>query len=997
MPDPSPEQPPSWPPTSEPAATPTNPPRITARGVGHLPSTAPEDEPSATDRAQRPPTGGVYGEPAQQSGPYEELDPDSRPSEWGGAFGDPTPGVPQQPGPQQPQSTPDAGPGSAPNANYEAPAQQNEWGEAPDWPPKSSQDWMAQQSQTGWGLTNGGAAWPGPSPVPPAESAPQTPADQSFPPESGSAPYGSPTPGTAFAPPPQDTPQQAGQEASGGSLEFPELRADPYEADVYGHAQYRGEAGGQDLYQSDPYQADRLQAEAERARQEYQAQQQSGPFPPAPQQDPYGEAPAGRQGAPGAYGTGADAYAAEQPYQPEAQADPYFGGQQSPEAPQNPYFPDQPSYEDQSRGEQPFGEAPFADHGYQAQQGQQAQQAFQSQPGQAFQDPASADQAFQEQGVQDPAHQDQAGHRGQAFQDSSVQVTGGDTLPSEAVPAQRSGEESAALEAPARPESRDARVSPPTHVGVRYAIYGIGGLITLGLIIGIVIMLGATPPEEPGQQGQNSEGDTSNESPAADDALTPERYAELAAAAGTAEWFSWRYGDAGENSAEELPQASGDAVATEPLLDGAADRSIQGQLGYVTDESGLSGIDHVTAVETTDTLLGIAPRAGGKFTEDGAPELELQEGATADCLAGLGVELGEPVALARPEQSEEVNAHSVIAFSSGVIATAGISGAQGGTCLQLPAGQVPTDVALTDGNELALVTTWTPESQTGSLVVIALGDKSGSYQSSWSESYPGLPNPGHFAAAEILGTVELPFSAPTSVDAWSDSGGSLADQRGTVEDGAGRDNVAGAGYAIVGDLDASQVAVVDLASTFQGLAARHYDGAEFAFDATAGEAVAFDGGVADVAATEGASAVATGDGVVHELDGELKETAATQVGANPTCLVVGTQSGAFIATSRGEAKISWVSGGAIAKELADSRMTDPICASETPALDAKGYDGTAAVVLVADYEGQRLHGYLDGEASIPGGATVGGDGFTYGGAYEVAGKPWGVSVTVDLE
>jgi hypothetical protein len=190
---------------------------------------------------------------------------------------------------------------------------------------------------------------------------------------------------------------------------------------------------------------------------------------------------------------------------------------------------------------------------------------------------------------------------------------------------------------------------------------------------------------------------------------------------------------------------------------------------------------------------------------------------------------------------------------------------------------------------------------------------------------------------------------------------------------------------------------VDLASTLQGLAAMHYDGTEFAFDAAAGDAVAFDGGVADVAATEGASAVATGDGVVHELDGELKETAATEVGANPTCLVVGAQSGAFIATSRGEAKITWISGGEVTKELADARMVDPLCASETPALGAEGYDGTAAVVLVTDYEGQRLHGYLDGQATIPGGATVGGDGFSYGGAYDVQGKPWGVSVTVDLE
>jgi hypothetical protein len=947
MPDPSPEQPPSWPPTSEPAATPTNPPRITARGVGHLPSTAPDDEPSAADRFMRPPqrpqqSGGLFEEAQpQQPGTFDGLDPEAQRSEWG-AFDDATPSVPQQPGPQQArhaepqygqqseaaygdalqgdapyggaQRQPHQSQPTAPEPGRQESAPQGEWGEAPDWPPKSSQDWMHQQSQTGWGLTSGGASWTGAGEAPPPAAAPAPEApEQGF----GSAPQGFNQP--------QPAPEQ------GGDLEFPELRSDPYEADVYGHNQYRGEAGGQDLYRSDPYQAERIQAEAQQAREEYQAQQQSAPpFPPLPQQQgSYGDQ---RTGAP--YGSGSDAFGPAGGEPPQQQQDPYFGApdpyaqQDAPAAPQSAYA--QSGY-DQGGYDQPF------------------------------EDPAYADQAA-------PAP--------------------------EAVPAQRS-EPAEAPEVPAEPAPSNTRVAPPTHRGVRYAIYGIGGLITLGLIIGIVLMLGAEPPREPTQPGNEGAGDAS-ETGGADDALTPERYTELAAAAGTAEWFSWRYGDAGENGAEELAAASGDALAAEPLF-GDADRSIQGQLGYVTDESGLSGIDHVTVVESTDASLGITPRAGGRFTDEGRPELELQEGTTADCVAGLGGELGKPVALARPEQSAEVNAHSVIAFSSGIIATAGISGAQGGTCLQLPDGQVPTDVALTDGNELALVTTWTPETQTGSLVVIALGDKADSYQSSWSESYPGLPNPGHFGAAEIAGTVELPFTAPTSVDAWSNSGGSLSTERSDVAGGAGRDQVATAGYAIVGDLSASQVAVVDLASTLEGLAAQHYEGAEFKFDAAAGDAVGFDGGVADVAAAEGASAVATADGKVRELDGSLKETAATEVGANPTCLVVGSQSGAFIATSRGDAKVSWVSGGEVQKELADSRMADPLCASETPALNAQGYDGTAAVVLVTDYTGQKLHSYLDGQATIPGGATVGGDGFSYAGAYEVAGNPWGASVTVDLE
>lgn len=981
MPDPSPEQPPSWPPTSEPAATPTNPPRITARGVGHLPSktpaaATPEDEPSAADRFMRPPSGGVFSEP-QQTGPYEELDPEARRSEWG-AFDDTPPEVPQQPGPQHgdqygqyggaQRQSPPAGQPSAPDASQyqqqyqESPAPQGEWGgqdsaDGPDWPPKSSQDWMHQQTQTGWGLSSGGAAWSGGEPPPPVEP----PADPSFRPEQGGSPYGATPPAPGYDPPTYDAPRQPAQ-AEG--LEFPELRSDPYEADVYGHNQYRGDSGGQDLYQSDPYQAERLQAEAQQAREAYQAQQQSEPFPPMPQQPPQ------RTGAP--YGSGADAFGPTGPAAGQA-PDPYAGQSDPFAAPQqDPYLREQITQSD------PFAAAPQRDPYAQ-------QEAVPAPPQSAY----GVQGAYGDQAFPESAYADHGAQQG-------AQSAYAEQAAPEAVPAQRTGEATEQPEAPAEPAPSTTRVAPPTHRGVRYAIYGIGGLITLGLIIGIVLMLGAEPPREPTQPG-DGDADSSNESPGSDEALTPERYTELAAAAGTAEWFSWRYGEAGGNSAEELAAASGDALASEPLL-GDADQSIQGQLGYVTDEDGLTGIDHVTAVETTDDLIGITPRAGGRFTDEGRPELELQEGATADCISGLGAELGAPVAMARPEQSAEVNAHSVIAFASGVIATAGISGAQGGTCLQLPDGQVPTDVALTDGNELALVTTWTPETQTGSLVVIALGDKDGSYQSSWSESYPGLPNPGHFGAAEIVGTVELPFTAPTSVDAWSNSSGSLSEQRSDVADGAGRDQVATAGYAIVGDLSASQIATVDLASTLEGLAAQHYDGTEFAFDATVSEAVGFDGGIADVAATEGASAVATGDGTVHELDGSLQETAATNVGANPTCLVVAAQTSGFIATSRGEAKISWVSGGEVVRELADSRMTDPLCASETPALGARGYDGSAVVVLVTDYEGQQLHSYLSAQATTPSGAAVGtDDAFTYGGAYAVAGRPWGASVTVDIQ
>ena len=542
------------------------------------------------------------------------------------------------------------------------------------------------------------------------------------------------------------------------------------------------------------------------------------------------------------------------------------------------------------------------------------------------------------------------------------------------------------------PSSSDGKIAaPPTHAGVRYAIYGIGGIIALGLIIAIVLMLGGSPAGDSAEEGGEDSGGGSE----GGEALDAERYAELADAVGTAEWFEYRYGSAGENAAsEEVSEADGDALASEPLL-GDADRSVQGQLAYMTDDAELSGIDHVSVVEATDELLGVAPRAGGRFSQDG-PELELTEGSTADCVEDLGGELGAPVALARPEHSGEIDAHSVIAFANGVLATAGISGAQGGTCLRLPDGLVPTDVALTDGNELALVTTWNPADQTGALVVVALADKAGSYNSSWSEPYPGLPNPGHFGSAEIIGQVELPTTAPTSVDAWSDSSGSISTGRTTVDEESHADTVATSAYAVVGSLSEDQAVKVDLTAVLTGLAAQHIEGAEFAFEAEASDPVDFDGGVADVAANGEALAVATGDGVVHELDADMSETGTVEVGPNPTCLVVGEQSEQFIATSRGDSSVSWVSEGEVVSELTDARLTDATCASETPALDVQGYEGNAAALLVTDYEGQALHTYLVGSASLPDGAEIGGDGFAYGGSYTVQGRPFAASVTLDL-
>ncbi|WP_035534269.1 hypothetical protein [Haloglycomyces albus] len=60
----------------------------------------------------------------------------------------------------------------------------------------------------------------------------------------------------------------------------------------------------------------------------------------------------------------------------------------------------------------------------------------------------------------------------------------------------------------------DKPAVPPTHTKVRYALYAIGAVIVLGMIIGIVIMLGTSPgggDEEPGSGESSTQQDDSGE------------------------------------------------------------------------------------------------------------------------------------------------------------------------------------------------------------------------------------------------------------------------------------------------------------------------------------------------------------------------------------------------------------------------------------------------------------------------------------------------------
>lgn len=199
------------------------------------------------------------------------------------------------------------------------------------------------------------------------------------------------------------------------------------------------------------------------------------------------------------------------------------------------------------------------------------------------------------------------------------------------------------------------------------------------------------------------------------------------------------------------------------------------------------------------------------------------------------------VATARGEIQTSVT--GFLAFQNGVIAAAGTGndnysgvGNSVEPILQLPAGKVPTALALSAMNEFLFATVWDANARKGQLAVIAVGpadpanigqDING--RQSWgAQSWPEIK------ALKLLGFVDLPMAAPNSLSVtlttgthkfrgYSDfQGPELATQAGRDEwynrawnsDQLPRETqwktLASAGYAVVGSRAENKVALVDL-------------------------------------------------------------------------------------------------------------------------------------------------------------------------------------------
>jgi hypothetical protein len=205
-----------------------------------------------------------------------------------------------------------------------------------------------------------------------------------------------------------------------------------------------------------------------------------------------------------------------------------------------------------------------------------------------------------------------------------------------------------------------------------------------------------------------------------------------------------------------------------------------------------------------------------------------------------------PVAIARGRANSSQIGFA--AFKDGTILPTlmGNSGAESldTTGIRLPTGMVPTAMAVTPYNEFLVVTVWDTNTLTGKLAFIALrprqmavGNPGQTPNTRW---YWGTPGAWTNRGMKLLGFVDLPFAAPTSVDVSNNlvlqnpRGFGVNDDpaRGDLSRQSARDlwrgvnpiyeptdakwhQMASAGYAIVASRAEGRVSFVDMTPLYQ--------------------------------------------------------------------------------------------------------------------------------------------------------------------------------------
>lgn len=478
-----------------------------------------------------------------------------------------------------------------------------------------------------------------------------------------------------------------------------------------------------------------------------------------------------------------------------------------------------------------------------------------------------------------------------------------------------------------------------------------------------------------------------------------------------------------------------------PVKEAGDYSSTQAQVLYAT-ESGGSGLDRVLILDMQNKCFSEKPEPpwwGGFRPEPAVLEWREKKGATP----------GGPVGISRGMATW--SNHAVIVFRNGLVATAGTATSQGThPTFQFPPDKVPTAVAVTSRNEMALITVFDTRQKKGQLAVIALESHAPNFAHDWHQRYPLLPSVASYSDMKLLGYVDLPIRAPSAVSGGGNSGGGwlhssnggnalpkdidLAnpDLRASFIKGNNDGWMSTSGFAVVLSRAENKAVFVDLSPLFAGVRQAYCGSNEgwvktrdlgpkpkqwpWTFEAEPSLKPVVLGSV-DVPKPSAVYARTTGgeharafigcqDGTLigFRLTAEGPQPAGRMtVGKNPVWIAhKGSPGGAdtgFIVVSRGDRALQWVKftkdQGAITRELRDERMIDPVYAEIA---DTHGIE--TQLVTVADFKGRRIINYRTSPVvfATNGGARYGCgpkgmDEFECGGVMPFPGNPLAVCGT----
>ncbi|HEX7899181.1 MAG TPA: hypothetical protein VF950_15555 [Planctomycetota bacterium] len=419
--------------------------------------------------------------------------------------------------------------------------------------------------------------------------------------------------------------------------------------------------------------------------------------------------------------------------------------------------------------------------------------------------------------------------------------------------------------------------------------------------------------------------------------------------------------------------------------------STQAQVLYAGDAG--PGVDRVLLLEMQNNCLSEKPEPpwwGGFRPEPAVFEWRKKGAAPA-----------APLAIARGLATW--SNHAILLYGNGWVTTAGTATSQGShPVLKLPAGKLPTALAVSPRNELALVTVI--DSRKGAqLAVIALEACAPGFAHDWHQRYPLFPNQGSFSDLKLLGFIDLPLKSASGISAsTNNAGGRLSGRDGNVamasqlnlddadtRERLAKDYLSGSGYAVVVSREENKAVFVDLQPLLEGVrdayAARDFSRGESWPPTFEKKPEWTPVVVADVEVPRPSSVLARAAGGEHNRaflgleEGEIrsfsvgglgtnapakaedvKPSGALAVGKNPCWLAVKGAAGGpdcgFIVVSRGERALQWVSfgpqEGKITRELRDRRMIDPVYCEIA---DTHGIE--MQLVTVADFRGRKIINY----------------------------------------